>query len=206
MIRLKECVIVEGKYDKQALQQIIDATIIPTNGFRIFRNREQRALIQTLAEQNGLVILTDSDRAGFLIRRHLKGLVPPEQVKNVYIPCIPGKEKRKAAFSKDGLLGVEGMDKDVLRTAFERAGILTITTSLKEKITKVDLYEAGLSGKEDSAALRCLLLKRLSLPPYLTANALLEILNATLNMDQFRALAAEIQAEHANHHKTNKEG
>lgn len=194
MISLKQCVIVEGKYDKQRLKGLIDATILSTEGFRIFRDKEKRLLIQTLAKQHGLIILTDSDSAGFLIRNHIKGLVPPEQITNVYIPEICGKEKRKPAPSKEGLLGVEGMEDAILLEVFRQAGI-TAEQGKKDvrRITKLDLYEAGFSGGENSAKLRQALLKEQKLPHYITANALLDILNATMDYDAFQALTIKIK-------------
>lgn len=194
MISLKQCVIVEGKYDKQRLKGLIDATILSTEGFRIFRDKEKRLLIQTLAKQHGLIILTDSDSAGFLIRNHIKGLVPPEQITNVYIPEICGKEKRKPAPSKEGLLGVEGMEDTVLLEAFRQAGI-TAEQGKKNvrRITKLDLYEAGFSGGENSAKLRQALLKEQNLPHYITANALLDLLNATMDYEAFQALTIKIK-------------
>lgn len=195
MISLKQCVIVEGKYDKQKLQGLIDATILSTEGFRIFKDKEKRLLIQKMAEKNGLIILTDSDSAGFLIRNHIKGLVPPKQMINIYIPEIFGKEKRKPVPSKEGLLGVEGMKDEVLLKAFEKAGVTAQKKASKiRKITKLDLYEAGFSGTENSAQLRQALLKELALPHYITANALLDILNATLDFDSFLELTEKIKA------------
>lgn len=194
MISLKQCVIVEGKYDKQRLKGLIDATILSTEGFRIFRDKEKRLLIQTLAKQHGLIILTDSDSAGFLIRNHIKGLVSPEQITNVYIPEICGKEKRKPAPSKEGLLGVEGMEDTVLLEAFRQAGITTEQGKKNvRRITKLDLYEAGFSGGENSAKLRQALLKEQNLPHYITANALLDILNATMDYEAFQALTIKIK-------------
>ncbi len=193
MITLKQCVIVEGKYDQQKLKGLVDATILSTNGFRIFQDREKRLLIKRLAAENGLIILTDSDSAGFLIRNHIKGLVPPEQVTHLYIPEILGKEKRKATPSKEGLLGVEGMDDTLLLELFRKSGIDAEQADPNaRKITKYDLYEMKLSGNPDSSLYRKALLQQLNLPQYITANALLQLLNATMDFDRFVELANQV--------------
>ena len=196
MISLKQCIIVEGKYDKQRLERLVDAVIIPTDGFRIFRDREKRLLIQSLAKKNGLIILTDSDRAGFVIRNHIKGFVPAEQITNVYIPQLAGREKRKAVSSGEGLLGVEGMEDAVLLEAFRRAGVAADTADPagRRKVTKLELYEMGLSGGRNSAKFRQALLKRLGFPGYMSTNALLEAINSAMDHDSFQALAEEITA------------
>ncbi len=193
MITLKQCVIVEGKYDQQKLEGLIDATILSTNGFRIFQDREKRLLIKRLAAENGLIILTDSDSAGFLIRNHIKGLVPPEQVTHLYIPEILGKEKRKAVPSKEGLLGVEGMDDALLLEIFRKSGINAEPTDPNvRKITKYDLYETKLSGSPNSNLYRKALLRQLNLPQYITTNALLQLLNTMMNYDRFAELANQV--------------
>ena len=199
MISLKQCVIVEGKYDKQRLEQLVDAVIIQTDGFRIFKDREKRLLIRSLAEKNGLLILTDSDSAGFIIRNHIKSFVPASLITNVYIPQLIGKEKRKTVPSKEGLLGVEGMDDAVLLDALRRAGVAAgaagaADSAGRRKVTKLDLYEKGFSGSQNSAKYRQVLLKRLGLPSYMTANALLEVINSAMDFDSFETLAKEITA------------
>ena len=193
MISLRQCIIVEGKYDKQRLSRLVDATIIETDGFRIFRDREKRLLIQSLAEKNGIIILTDSDSAGFLIRRHIKSLVPPDRITNVYIPAILGKERRKPLPSKEGLLGVEGMEDEVLLKAFEQAGIVCGERAPGPRIEKLDLYQDGLSGRPGSGAMRQRLLKRLGLPHYITANSLLALLNASMTLEEYRTLVTELR-------------
>lgn len=195
MIPLRQCIIVEGKYDKQKLSRLVDATILATDGFRIFRDREKRLLIRKLAEKNGIIILTDSDSAGFLIRRHIKSFVPSQQITNVYIPEILGKERRKPSPSKEGLLGVEGMEDEILLKALEQAGVTCSQAVPGPKITKLDLYQDGLSGGPDSSDLRQRLLKKLGLPRYITANALLELLNAAMTPEEYRALVAELRGE-----------
>lgn len=193
MLHLKQAVIVEGKYDKIKLGSVIDAVIIPTNGFGVFKNRETLALIRYFAETTGIIILTDSDAAGFKIRSYLKGAVGNGKVTNVYIPDIFGKEKRKAAPSKEGKLGVEGMDKEIILKAFEKAGI---TSEEKEPasdpITRLDLYECGLSGGKNSSAMRKKLLAELGLPELLTTGGLCDILGTMITRRELYALAEKI--------------
>lgn len=189
MIRVKEAVIVEGKYDKIKLSSIIDGLIIETHGFQIFKDKEQMALLRKLAAERGLLILTDSDGAGFVIRNYLTGCIPKKQVKHAYIPDLFGKEKRKEKPSKEGKLGVEGVPARVIRQALEKAGVCC-GNEPEEKgppITKADLFAAGLSGGEGSAEKRRLLQKELSLPERLSPNGLLQILNATMTREEFLA-------------------
>ena len=186
MIKLKQAVIVEGKYDKIKLKSIIDAPIITTDGFGIFKNREKMAIIKSLAQKRGIIIMTDSDSAGFMIRKKICGSVNSGRILNVYIPDIFGKERRKAHSSKEGKLGVEGVPKDVILTALKRAGV-TSTESVKSggEITKADLFELGLSGRPNSAQKRLALLKSLNLPENMTANSLLEVLNIFFTKEEF---------------------
>ena len=184
MISIKEAVIVEGKYDKLRLKGVCDALVITTDGFRIFKDRDKREFLKALAKRQGLLILTDSDRAGFVIRSHLKSFIPSEYIKNVYIPDIKGKEKRKDKPSKEGLLGVEGIDEETLRNLLEKATQVKAEGNTNP-ITKVDLYELGLSGQKDSLKLRQALIKELSLPSRLTTNSLLEILNSAYTREEF---------------------
>lgn len=191
MITLTQAVIVEGRYDKIRLRSLLDATILETNGFRIFKDKEKLALIRALAHKKGIVILTDSDTAGFRIRRYLQGAIPKEDHKNLYhayIPEILGKEKRKEHASKEGTLGVEGMSTKILVAALERAGVLTDAPAVpkKDPVTKIDFYEDGLTGKDDSASMRLKLMKLLGLPHYLSANALLEVVNAVMTREEYR--------------------
>lgn len=181
MLKINEAIIVEGKYDKQKLSEFIDATIITTSGFRIFKDKEKQVLIRRLAKERGLVIMTDSDSAGLVIRNFLKGIVPSDRIKNCYIPRIEGKEKRKTAPSKEGVLGVEGLSSDVLQSALQNAGISVLQgsgTVNATPITKSDLFEMGLSGRENSALLRKKLMQELNLPTYLSSNAFLEVVNS----------------------------
>ncbi|MBR5535418.1 MAG: DUF4093 domain-containing protein [Clostridia bacterium] len=183
MINIKEAIIVEGKYDKIKLQKICDALIITTDGFRIFKDRDKREFLKALAQRQGLLILTDSDRAGFVIRSHLKSFIPSEQIKNIYIPDIPGKEKRKDKPSKEGLLGVEGIDEEILTSLLRDADAEFLKKT--DPITKSDLYSLGLSGQEGSSILRKALIKELALPSRLSANSLLEILNSAYTREEF---------------------
>ena len=191
MVKIKEAIVVEGRYDRNTLSQIVDATIFETNGFGIFKNKEQMALLRTVAQKRGLIVLTDSDGAGFVIRNHLKSAIPGAYLKHAYIPDIAGKEKRKAAPGKEGKLGVEGMRPDVLLEALRRAGA-TIegeeTPAAGARITKTDLYAAGLTGGADSKAARQRLLAQLDLPEHLSTNALLEVLNALMTREEFQKL------------------
>lgn len=191
MIRIREAIIVEGRYDKNTLAQIVDAPILETSGFGIFHDRQRLALLRRLAETRGIIVLTDSDGAGFVIRNYLRGAIDLSQVKHAYIPDIAGKERRKRTASKEGKLGVEGMRPDVLLEALRRAGA-TIegeeTPAAGARITKTDLYAAGLTGGADSKAARQRLLAQLDLPEHLSTNALLEVLNALMTREEFQKL------------------
>ncbi len=181
MLKIKEAVIVEGKYDKQRLSEFLDTIIITTSGFRVFKDKEKQQLIRKLACDRGLVIMTDSDSAGFVIRNFLRGIVADSQIKHCYIPQIKGKEKRKDTPSKEGLLGVEGLSVDILREALIKSGVDVgqgAAENNKTPITKSDMFEMGLSGRENSAELRLRLMEELGLPTYLSANALLEVINS----------------------------
>ncbi len=187
MIKINQAVIVEGKYDKITLENIIDATIITTNGFGIFKDKSKCDLIRLLAQKQGIVVITDSDSAGMIIRSHLKQICPQGSVTNVYVPQLCGKEKRKTKYSKQGFLGVEGLDKQTILTALERSGIKDFDC-LKEKsrkITKTDLFVSGLSGGENSSALRNSLSAFLKIPQGMSANAFLDCINALYDYDEF---------------------
>lgn len=190
MISVKEVIVVEGRYDKNTLSQVFDAVIVETSGFGLFKDREKLALLRRLAEKRGLVVLTDSDGAGFVIRNYIKGAIDPALVKMAYIPDVPGKERRKSSPSKEGKLGVEGMSAEVLIAALRRAGATLSGETATHRtggITKATLYELGLSGRPDSAARRRELLKKLDLPEKLGANALLDVLNALYDEESLRA-------------------
>lgn len=190
MIKVKEAVIVEGKYDKIKLSSIIDGLIIETGGFRIFKDREQMQLIRKLADTRGILVLTDSDSAGFLIRNYLTGSIPAEKIKHAYIPDIFGKEKRKEKPSGEGKLGVEGVPVQTILEALKRAGVTCESVGEPDgrKITKTDLYLAGLSGGDNSAEKRRLLLQELNLPEHLTVNSLVGVLNSIMGYENFQNL------------------
>jgi ribonuclease M5 len=188
MHSVKEVIVVEGRYDKNALSQVVDAVIIETSGFGIFNDRQKQKLLRKLAEERGLIILTDPDGAGFVIRNFIRGSVDPSLVKHAYVPDIAGKERRKATASKEGKLGVEGMRPQVLLDALVRAGATIDDISPDEKpqrITKTDMYKRGLSGGQGSREKRAALIKTLDLPEHLTADALLDVLNATMTREEF---------------------
>lgn len=189
MLKIREAIIVEGRYDRNTLSQLVDAPILETGGFSIFRDKAMLNYFRKIAEKRGLIILTDSDGAGFQIRNYLKGAIPAEQMKHAYIPDIPGKEGRKAKAGKEGKLGVEGMKPDVLRDALLKAGASLEGESpnlpVREPITKLDLYQLGLVGAADSASRRAQLKKALDLPEHLSTNALLEALNLLFDREEF---------------------
>ena len=191
MHSIREVIVVEGRYDKNALRQVVDAVIIETSGFGIFNDAEKRKLLQTMAEARGLIVLTDSDGAGFVIRNYIKGCVDPKLVKHAYIPDIYGKERRKSAPSREGKLGVEGMKPQVLLDALIRAGATFDDEENKKtapRISKADMYARGLSGREGSAEKRAQLIKQLGLPERLTADGLLDVLNATMSREEFLSI------------------
>lgn len=186
MIRLAQAVVVEGKYDKKTLENIIDAYIITTDGFGIFKDKEKCDLIRNLSKKNGIIVMTDSDSAGAVIRSYLKNICKDGSIINVYIPQILGKEKRKAKCGKEGLLGVEGMTSDIIKQALINSGVNEFKEiKVKKKITKTDLYKIGLSGSADSSDLRKRLSVFLGLPSNLSANAFLDAVNAVYGYDGF---------------------
>ena len=189
MHSVKEVIVVEGRYDKNTLSQVVDAVIIETAGFGIFNDAQKQKLLRTMAQARGLIVLTDSDGAGFVIRNFIKGCVDPKLVKHAYIPDIIGKERRKSAPSREGKLGVEGMRPQVLLDALIRAGATLDGEGPEEKqrhrISKADLYARGLSGREGSAEKRAKLIQSLDLPEHLSADALLDVLNAVMSREEF---------------------
>lgn len=195
MRRIREVIVVEGRYDKNALKQVVEATVVETGGFGVFNDRERLALLRRLAAERGLILLTDSDGAGFVIRNFLKGAIPKSQLKQAYIPDIYGKERRKSAPGKEGKLGVEGMSPQVLLTALERAGATfeddQPAGERGEPITKADLYALGFTGGKDSQAKRQALLQKLGLPEHMTANAMLEALNILYTRAEFLSAMEE---------------
>ena len=186
MIKLQQAIVVEGRYDKNTLSQIVDAPIFETRGFGVMKDKELLAFLRQVAEKRGLIILTDSDGAGFVIRNYLKGALPKENVLHAYIPDVYGKERRKAHGGKEGKLGVEGMAPEVILEALRNAGIVPQEREeQQEKITKTDMFLAGLSGGKDCQARRKNLQKELSLPEHLGSNAFLEALNLLLTREEF---------------------
>lgn len=197
MVKVREAIVVEGRYDKNTLSQIVDASIFETRGFGIFKDKEQMALLRAVALRRGLIVFTDSDGAGFVIRNHLKSAIPNQYLKHAYIPDIPGKEKRKAAPGKEGKLGVEGMPSDVILTALKDAGA-TFEDGTQTKsggISKQDLCSLGLSGGADSSQKRLALQKKLNLPEHMSANALLQALNLLYSMDELSRLVKALEKD-----------
>ncbi len=189
MIKINEAIVVEGKYDKIKLSSIVDGLIIETNGFRIFKDKEKINLLRNLAKKRGILIFTDSDSAGFLIRNYISSIIPKENIKHAYIPDIYGKEKRKYNYSKEGKLGVEGIPKKIIEKSLKDAGVIFKETELvkknKREITKIDLYDYGLSGRDNSSELRKAFLKQLNLPEHLSVNSLVKVLNCSLTYEEF---------------------
>lgn len=196
MVKIKEAIVVEGRYDRNTLSQIVDATIFETNGFGIFKNKEQMALLRTVAQKRGLIVLTDSDGAGFVIRNHLKSAIPGAYLKHAYIPDIAGKEKRKAAPGKEGKLGVEGMRPEVILEALRACGATfddETQDSPRTAITKQVFVELGLSGGTDSSVKRLCVQKAMNLPEHMSANALLQALNLLMTADELRNLVTTLE-------------
>ena len=186
MISLKSPVIVEGKYDKITLENVIDTLIIATDGFRIFKDKQKCAMIRKLAQNNGIIIMTDSDSAGALIRAYIKKIVGDSEIINVYVPTLPGKEKRKSAPSKEGFLGVEGMSAQTIRESLEKSGVFSCEKDKnRRKITKNDMFCLGLSGVQNSGEKRKALLKKLELPESLSSSAMLDVLNNLYTYEEF---------------------
>ena len=184
-IKLQKPIIVEGKYDKIRLENIFQTPIIITEGFGIFKNKDKKDFIKKLAEKSGVIILTDSDSAGIMIRNHLKSFLPNEKIINVYLPEIVGKERRKSVPSKQGILGVEGIDDEVIISAFERAGVVGSKEVVGDKVTKLDLYNLGIAGGDNSAGLRKELLAKLSLPTGLSTASMLDAINFLYTKEEF---------------------
>lgn len=196
MIKLDRPIIVEGKYDAVKLANIIDGLIIKTDGFGIFNDKEKQALLRRLASEKGLIVLTDSDSAGFLIRNFIKQTVPSDRITHVYIPDVFGKEKRKTEASKEGKLGVEGIKEEILLEAFRKAGIGCKKKEGSEpvrQITNIDLYEYGLSGRADSKAKRKALLKALSLPERMSSSSMVKVLNCFVTYEEFINKVKELE-------------
>lgn len=195
MVKIKEAILVEGRYDKNTLSQIVDAPILESSGFGIFKDKQQMSLLRAVAETRGLIVFTDSDGAGFLIRNHVKSAIPGKYLKHAYIPDIFGKEHRKEKPGKEGKLGVEGMRPEIILDALRRCGA---TVEGEEatgscEITKQDLMELGLSGGPDSSMKRLKLMKQLSLPEHMSANAMLQALNLLYTLDDLKETMAQME-------------
>ena len=199
MLKIKEAIVVEGRYDKNTLSQIVDAPILETSGFGIMKDKQQLTLLRKVAQSRGLIVFTDSDGAGFVIRNFLKGAIEPKYLLHAYIPDIPGKEKRKAAPGKEGKLGVEGMTPQIIEDALRRAGATVLgeeTVRSAGTITKQDMMELGLSGGADSSILRKKLLNKLDMPEHMSANALLQALNLLYTLDELRDILTQLGDNH----------
>ena len=194
MIKIREAIVVEGRYDKNTLSQIVDAPILETAGFGIMKDKAQLALLRKVAKTRGVIVFTDSDGAGFVIRNFLKGALPADQLKHAYIPDIPGKERRKSAPGKEGKLGVEGLRPEIILDALRKAGA-TVEGEIKartaQNITKQHLMELGLSGGPESKAKRLCLLKKLKLPEHMSSNAMLQALNLLMDLDELKRVLDE---------------
>jgi len=199
MIKVKEAIVVEGRYDKNTLSQIVDAPILETSGFGIMKDKQQLKLLRKVAESRGLIVFTDSDGAGFVIRNFLKGAIDAKYLHHAYIPDIPGKERRKSAPGKEGKLGVEGMTPQVIVDALRKAGATVLGEETKRSagnITKQDMMELGLSGGANSSILRKQLLKKLDLPEHMSANALLQAVNLLYTLDELREIMTQLGENH----------
>ena len=199
MLKIKEAIVVEGRYDKNTLSQIVDAPILETSGFGIMKDKQQLKLLRRVAQSRGLIVFTDSDGAGFVIRNFLKGAIEPRYLKHAYIPDIAGKEKRKSAPGREGKLGVEGMTPAVITDALRKAGATVLgeeAVRTAGNITKQDMMELGLSGGTDSSMLRKQLLKRLDLPEHMSANALLQAVNLLYSLDELREILLQLGEKH----------
>ena len=190
MVKIREAIVVEGRYDKNTLSQIVDTPILETAGFGIFKDKKQMALLRQVAEKRGLIVFTDSDGAGFVIRNHIKSAIPGKYLKHAYTPDILGKERRKTAPGKEGKLGVEGMTREVILEALRKAGatIEGEDAAPANQITKQDLMELGLSGGADASARRLALLKQLNLPEHMSANAMLQALNLLYSLEELKKM------------------
>ncbi len=194
MIKLRQAVIVEGRYDKIKLKNLIDAPIIETNGFRVFNDKERQSLIRRIADKRGILVMTDSDGAGLVIRNFLNGVIDKSKIKHCYIPQLEGKEKRKERMSKEGFLGVEGVPDEVIIEAVRKSGAEIIGEQAEKsaEITKADLYSLGLTGSENSAQKRKRLLQELGMPDYLSSNAMLTALNCLYSYEELYNIITEL--------------
>ena len=194
MVKIKEAILVEGRYDTNTLSQIVDAPILETSGFGIFKDKKQMGLLRQVAEKRGLIVFTDADGAGFVIRNHVKSAIPGKYLKHAYTPDIFGKERRKDKAGKEGKLGVEGMKPEIILEALRKAGATIEGEDVPQSrsITKQDMMDLGLSGGADASAKRLALLKKLNLPEHMSANALLEALNLLYSLEELKRIVSEI--------------
>lgn len=190
MLKIKEAIVVEGKYDKNTISQVIDAPVFVTSGFGVMKDKEQLALLRRVAEKRGLIVFTDSDGAGFVIRNHLKSAIPASNLKHAYIPDVFGKERRKAVAGKEGKLGVEGMTPEIIIDCLKRAGATFTDDEIQTvpTITKQDFYELGLSGGADSKQRRKQLLAALHFPEHMSANALLQAVSLLYSTEELKKI------------------
>ena len=199
MVKIREAIVVEGRYDKNTLSQIVDAPILETSGFGIFKDKQQMALLRRIAETRGLIVFTDSDGAGFVIRNHIKSAIPGKYLKHAYTPDIMGKERRKAAPGKEGKLGVEGMSREIILDALRRAGATVEGEHLglaDSSITKQDFMDLGLSGGPGSSEKRLAILKKLNLPERMSPNAMLQALNLLYTLEEFTTIVESMEFDH----------
>ena len=194
-LRIREVIVIEGRYDRNTLSQVVDALIFETNGFAVFNDREKLDALRMLAEERGLILLTDSDSAGFVIRNRLKSLIPPEKIKQAFVPAVPGREKRKNRPSKEGLLGVEGMRPEELIRALKNAGASEDSCAEEERITDADFYRLGLNGRPGSAQLRRRLARELNLPPLISRTDLQKTAGFLLSREELEALVTRLTRE-----------
>ena len=195
MIKIREAIVVEGRYDKNTLSQIVDAPILETSGFGIFKDKKQMDLLRKVAQVRGLIVFTDADGAGFVIRNHIKSAIPAQFLKHAYTPDVMGKERRKREPGKEGKLGVEGMRPEIILEALRKAGatIEGEDAHACQQITKQDFVELGLSGGADASAKRLALLKKLDLPEHMSANAMLQALNLLYTLEELTEIVGQLE-------------
>lgn len=192
MLKISEAVVVEGRYDKLKLSNILDTLIIETNGFGIYKDKEKVKFIRRLAKERGIIVLTDSDHSGFQIRNYVSSGIPADKIKHIYIPDIYGREKRKAQPSKEGKLGVEGMSEELLLNLFEKANVSVKASEIENPVTNFDLYDLGFSGTDGAKQNKKKLLKALDLPEFLSTNSLLSYINSSMTREEFFNMAKDL--------------
>lgn len=197
MLKIKEAIVVEGRYDKNTLSQIVEAPIFETGGFAIFKDKQQMALLRQVAQRRGLIVFTDSDGAGFLIRNYIKSAIDNQYLKHAYIPDCYGKERRKKSPGKEGKLGVEGMTREIILNALCRAGatVQGLEQQPRYRISKHDLMELGLSGCQNADRKRRALLTKLDLPEHMSVNAMLQALDLLFTLDELEGFVKDLEIE-----------